>query len=325
MIRYLKEEEYEAGMRDTVIPYLTARRTDGSFVSGKAKDGCDVCIHYVKYKADEARGSVTILHGYTESTEKYHELAYYFLLSGLDVFLIDHRGHGYSHRDVTDLTLTHIDGFDDYVNDFAAFMKEVVANETDAPRYIYAHSMGGAVAALYLERADAICDKAILNSPMIAPCTGGFPAWATALICRTAILFGKSKKRVFVCAPYPGHENFACSCSTCEKRFEEYQEQKRTVPNLQNYSPTYRWMLESLNVTKKILKKGAPERINCPVTLFQSELEDTVKTAPQEEFILRVPKGKFEFVAGAKHESYSSPDVILHPYLDKVLGFFAEN
>ena len=48
------------------------------------------------------RGAVVISYGFTENARKYSELIWYFLLDGYSVCVLEHRGHGYSVRDVDD-------------------------------------------------------------------------------------------------------------------------------------------------------------------------------------------------------------------------------
>ena len=47
------------------------------------------------------RGVVVISHGFTEFARKYSEMAWYFLLSGYSVCILEHRGHGHSAHDVS--------------------------------------------------------------------------------------------------------------------------------------------------------------------------------------------------------------------------------
>ena len=80
-------------------------------------------------------------------TKKYHEFAWYLLNQGYDVFLFDQRCHGLSCR-LTDRTdLIHVASFTHYYQDLHCFVQQIVKPATKLPLYLYAHSMGGAVAA----------------------------------------------------------------------------------------------------------------------------------------------------------------------------------
>ena len=204
-VSVLKEADFSRVMEETVIPALSAVREDGTF---QGWDGNPLCCHV--FRAEKPVGNLVVVHGFTESSEKYDELSWYFLQSGLSVYLYDLRGHAKSYRAVEDRTLTHVDRFEEYVQDLECFLKQVVPS--DLPLFLYSHSMGGGVAALYLEEHPDVFKKAVLSSPMIAPSTGSYPAFVGKAICRLMILFGKGKKRIFLSGEYPGEEKFEDSC-----------------------------------------------------------------------------------------------------------------
>ena len=316
MERFICEDNYLQEMQNTVVPYITERRNDAQLPSFDGK-----LLHVATFAADSPRAEAVVVHGYTESIEKYHEVIYYLLTSGINVTIYEQRGHGKSYREVDDKTLTHIDSFDEYVNDLEAVVKSVKARG-ELPTYLIAHSMGGAVAALYLEKHPEDFAKAVLLSPMIAPSTNGVPAGITKLIARTAILFGKRKKRLFNMTEYPGKEHYADSCASSEARFDYYEAIKSSNEDYQNYSATYGWLLESLCVTKKILKKGEVEKINIPVLMVQASQDTTVLLVPQNEFAKRLPKGKVVYTI-CKHETFRAHDEAWSKLVDDIIGFLS--
>ena len=316
MKQFIPEINYAEEMKNVVLPYLDARRTDEQVPSFDGKP-----LHVVTFRADEPVAEAIVSHGFTESVEKYHEVIFYLLTSGMNVTIYEHRGHGKSYRAVENNSWTHIDRFEEYVEDLEVIVGRVKEKST-LPRVLLGHSMGGAIAALYLEKHPTDFVKAVLLSPMIAPATGNFPAWVAKLICRTAILFGKSRKRVFVSTDYPGIERFEDACSSSEARFQYYNEIKSTHPEYQNFAPTYRWLLESLGVTKKILAKGEVEKIKIPVLLVQAIQDYVVLLEPQNKFVDRLPDGKI-VQADCKHETFDGPDTVWHDLIETILAFLA--
>ena len=87
---------------------------------------------------------------------------------------------------------------------------------------------------------------------------------------------------------------------------------------------TYSWLYEAVGVTKKILKRGLPERIALPVRLYAAEYDRLVQSAPQKEWIARVPQGEYILVRDAEHEIFGATDGVSHPFFASVLDFFAE-
>lgn len=314
---YISEKDYEAKMMDTVMPYLSERRSDAYF------DGYDKNpIHYVAYKIENSIGSIVVSHGFTESTEKFHELTYYFLLSGYNVFLADHRGHGKSYRTLDDKTLTHITDFDEYVSDFLLFVDEVKRFEK-GDMILFCHSMGCAVGLLFLEKNPTVFKRAFISSPMVVPNSGSIPLFLARAVAKSMIIFGKSEKRAFISKEYPGKEIFADSCKTSESRFNEYEMLKRKNKELQNYSPTYGWVYASLKVGERILKNGEVEKIKIPVFVAIASRDDVVLRKPQDKLVKRLPHGSSK-VFDAKHEIYGSVDDVAFDYFDCLLNFISE-
>ena len=123
---------------------------------------------------------------------------------------------------------------------------------------------------------------------------------------------------------YTGPEDFTTSCATDPHRFAWYDRVKAARREFQNSVPSYRWSLESLNVTKSILAPGKPEKISCPVLLFSAENDYSVKNEQQEEFIRRVRGGRLIRVRDARHEIFRSVNAVLFPWWHQVLAFFRE-
>lgn len=315
---YLREETYAEQMKNTVLPYLEARRCESDFAGYDGKS-----IHYIAYLADEPRASIIVSHGFTESAEKYHELAYYFLLEGYNVFLPEHRGHARSYREVSDPTLTHIDRFSEYTRDFLAFSRRVreVAKEEV---YLFAHSMGCAIGMLAAEEEPSLFASIVLSSPMVMPKSGGIPAFAGRILTGIFCLFGMGKKRAFVTGEYPGHESFEDSCKTSKERFTEYEEIRESTPLFQNYGPSYRWIYESLKVKRQLLRRGAPERVEGAVLMLLAGADTMVREDAARALAARIPNITITRYPRAKHEIYGSEDSTALPYFEEILDFYSK-
>ena len=307
-----------AGVMDTVvIPALRDREKQTTLRAG---DGTP--LYCVSWSADHPAGTVLVLHGFTENAYKYSELVYSLLNSGFSVLAYDQRGHGRSGRaaGIPDPSVTHVESFQDYVSDLETVCDRLLAPMPE-PHLIFAHSMGGAVAALFLEKHPDRFAAASLCAPMIAPNTSGVPVFAAAAICRLAGLLGRGRRHPFFMKPYSGPEDFSTSCATDSARFSWYDGVKAAREEFRNSVPTYRWTLESLGVTKRILAPGEPEKITCPVLLSSAEHDSSVMPEPQKQFISRVPNGRRIFVSGARHEIFRSVNDVFFPWWHQVLDF----
>lgn len=312
--------DYAAVMNETVLPELDSIRED-RMISGKG----GMPLFCSVFRPENPVGTVLIVHGFTENICKYSELIYSLVHHDYSVVAYDQRGHGRSGRaeGLPHPSVTHVDRFEDYVEDLEMIC-DAVLRSCPKPWKILAHSMGGAVTALYLEKHHDVFSSAVLCSPMISPNLGGIPAFVVKPFCFAACLFGRGKQYPFFRKPYAGPEAFETSCATDPERFAWYDAVKAARVEFQNSVPSYGWIKESVAVTGKILAPGAPESISCPVLLSAADMDTAVMPEPQKAFISRVPEGKYLFVKGTRHEIFRSRNAELFPWWEEVINFLKE-
>ena len=311
--------DYSDVLNHTVIPGLQ-KCEENQTLSGK--DGMKLFCSV--FRAVEPRGTVLVLHGFTENAYKYAELIWSLVKNGFNVVAYDQRGHGRSGRTegLCHPSVTHVDRFEDYTDDLEIVCNSVLCKHPK-PWTIFAHSMGGAVAALFLEQHPEVFSAACLCSPMIAPNTG-VPVTAATAICKVSCVSGRGDHHPFFYKLYSGPEDFETSCATDRARFDWYDAVKASREEFWNSVPTYGWTLEAIHVTRKILAPGAPESIACPILLSSAETDFSVLPEPQKEFISRVPRGKQIFVKNSRHEIFRSENDVLFPWWHQNLDFLKE-
>ena len=316
----ISDPDYTSVLEDTVLPELESRQENHTLYG---KDQCPLFCSV--FHADDPCGTVLLLHGFTENAFKYSELIFSLVRSHFSVVAYDQRGHGRSGRSpgLSHPSVTHVDRFDDYVDDLG-IVCDTLLSGLHGPRTIFAHSMGGAVAALFLEQRHDIFSAASLCAPMIAPATGGIPASVASGICRFFCSVGRGREHPFFMKLYSGPEDFESSCATDPSRFAWYDKVKASCPDFQNSVPSYRWTLESISVTRRILAPGAPESICCPVLLSTADRDFSVMPEPQKQFIDRVANGKHLFVKDSRHEIFRSVNPVFFPWWHSVLSFLKE-
>lgn len=312
-------ERYAETMNEIVLPWLAARRTDVTVEGDGGRP-----LFCSRFDAEAPSGTVLIVHGFTENADKYAELIHSLLQCGYSVVAYDQRGHGRSRRDpaIADISLTHVDRFEEYVADMKAVCDAVLAS-MPRPWLLFAHSMGGAVSSLFLEQYPGVFARAALWAPMIAPNLGGLPPAAVRLLCGAEGLLGGDKRRVFVSKPYAEAEKFEDSCATGRERFDWYESLRVKTPAFQNNGPTYGWTREAMRASKLVLSPGAVERIDIPVRVYTAETDHSVMPDAQAAFTGRLKDGRRMLVPGSKHEIYRSPDAVLFPWWRGVMAFFA--
>ena len=317
----VRASSYADTMNSTVLPWLREKERVSMVPGFEGRS-----LYCVSYEAENPVASVLFVHGFTENAYKYAELIWSLLHLRFSVVAFDQRGHGRSWRSegIPHPSVTHVDRFSEYVSDLK-IVCDAYRPGPSQPFFVFAHSMGGAVASLLMEQYPEIFSAAVLSSPMIAPYTGGIPVPVASAIGKIAGLLGKKKKYPFFMKPYSGPEDFASSCAADPERFAWYDAVKASRADFQNSVPSYQWSYEALHVTEKILAPGAPERIACPVLLFSADHDSSVLPGPQESFIERVADGKFVRVPDSRHEIFRSSDDVLFPWWHEVVGFYTEN
>lgn len=316
----VREEHYSETMNQVVVPELKEIRKD-RMVPGK--DGKELFVSV--FPAESPKGTVIIVHGFTENVEKYLEIIHALHKAGYTVGMHDARGHGRSFREpgVDSVTGdTHVEHFDDYVEDLEVLM-ETAYKDLPSPRFMLCHSMGGAVGALYLEKHPDSFAGAVLSSPMIAPFTNGIPTPLAFAICAGMKAIGRGKHRILMSPGYTGHEDFATSAAKCKARFEWFDEIKFQEKLFHNYSPTFGWTVESIKVTNRILKEGEVEKITAPVLVMQASDDHSVLNGPMDTFVARLKNGRKERFEGERHEIFRGVDQDVCRWMDQILAFFA--
>lgn len=320
MFELIEEARYAERMRSEVEPQLAALREemDMPLYGGGT-------LHAEIYEKTGAARAVVILHGYTESGEKFREMTWYFLQAGFSVFVPDHRGHGRSVREIEDTSITHVEHFTDYVHDLEQFMEQVVKPRTSGLALtLYAHSMGGAVGAMVLIEHPDWFARAVLTAPMIAPSSAPFPPFVGKAIAQGMCSIGKEKDRAFIGKPFdPASETFEASYATSPARFDYYEQKRIAHRHLQNCSPTYRWVREAVGVTDVLLDQENDNRVRTPLLLCQAGRDTVVRLPEQRQFVEQVPGAQIRVFETAKHEIYCSEDAVMREYVPAVLEFLS--
>ena len=135
-----------------------------------ARDGASLrYAHWQAASPQERAGVVVFFSGRTEYIEK-NIYTYRDLQSqNYDVWTLDWRGQGLSQRAIVNHPdRGHIDNFDTFVADAAQFIDEIVELDSiqNTPKILMAHSMGGAIATLYLQSHGGQFDRAVFSAPM---------------------------------------------------------------------------------------------------------------------------------------------------------------
>ena len=278
MVDLINEKEYSKLYNATVIPYINARKISGYF---SGVNNAKLCYSF--YKADNERGTVVIVHGLGEGMPKYQELIYYFLNDGLSVYIYDQRGHGLSTREVADTVLIHVSDFNFYVLDLEIFINTIV-EDNSKPLYLFGHSMGGGISALYLETCtDNKIKKAFLSSPMLEIKSPKIPKFVIRSILFIASTFA-CKKKLFYVKKHPYYKEFENSSYTSIDRYNEYENFRQKSVHYHTCTATNKWGYSAFKATKSINTTKNINKIKTPIFIATAELEKLVNNSVHKEF-----------------------------------------
>lgn len=305
----------------TAIREMEARLADCR-VSGFVDTFDGEKLFYEYFLAENSRASIVLVHGLSEFTKKFYEVTYYFLNQGYNVFLYDQRCHGLSNRLTDRIDIIHVDDFADYEKDLAAFIDTVVLPADNKPLYLYSHSMGGAVCAMYMAHHPNRIQKAVLSAPLIDPVAVSLPRWfITPGVHLGGLLFGKKTKFVLSKEFNPDHP-FEHAHDADKNRFMHNLNMRRSEPRYQSTPMSFGWVYQSLILRKRLLKKGLAESITTPLLLFSAEKDTVVKIDAQHAFAARCPHCRLVTLKEATHAILSGTQETLTTHLTMTMDFY---
>ncbi len=314
----INEEDFKQEYEEKVIPFFE------TFKSGSFSGVDDIRINYVKHEADNETGAIVILHGKSESNIKYAELVCDLQELGCSFYLMDHRGMGFSGRMIEeDTQRVHVENFYDYVEDVKKFMDTVVNETTHQKVIIIAHSMGGAVAAHYLEQYPDDIDAAVLSSPMLQVDTGSYPELLAFGIAALGTGLGLGKEYALGQGPReaPVFDN-----NTVTHSFERWSRwEMDLIPNnleVKSGGPSYQWVANS--IFAGWMSQLRAKKVETPVLLFQAGQDSFVVPEGQDVFCDKAADCTKIVFEGAKHEILMETDVIRDKAVAEIKKFLNE-
>ena len=303
-----EDGEFQASLARKVLSYLSSRQRTGYTTSG---------LYYSYHQADDPKGLVTIVHGFSEGMYKYREMVYYLVRLGYSCLAYESRGHARSIRSTDDGSSVHIDTFETYVEDLRSITEELaIRMASGRPMHLFGHSMGGCVSALFCQEHPSYYDSLVLSSPMLGLKVKG-PSGALAkgvadLMCR----IGRGEEQVHLGG---AKERFETSASTSRERWQYYRSVREDNVLLKMNDPTWSWVRSAIEASRTAVR-NAP-RIGVPVLLLTAQDDSLVDNGMAERFARCNPLVTAVQVPGSRHEIMSSPKAVLIDYYSRIVSF----
>ncbi|WP_414165279.1 lysophospholipase L2 [Superficieibacter sp. BNK-5] len=287
----------------------------------------NVPVRFVRFHAPENDRVIVVCPGRIESYVKYAELAYDLFHMGFDVLIIDHRGQGRSGRLLSDTHRGHVVNFSDYVDDFAAFWEQEVQPGPWRKRYILAHSMGGTIATLFLQRTPGACDAIALCAPMFGIIIH-LPDWMVRQILDWAE--GHQRFRESYALGTGRWHALPFSVNVLTHSRARYRRNLRFYadePKLRVGGPTHHWVREGILAGEQVLAGAGDDAT--PMLLLQAEEERVVDNRVHDRYCeIRAAAGhpceggQPLVIGGAYHEILFEKDAMRSVALNAIVDFF---
>lgn len=314
-ITYLQEDAFLEQMAHTAEPYLKKYRRCGRFTSF---DGTQ--IFYCMYVQEHAKGSIVISHGFSEFEEKYHEVIYYFLQAGYSVFVPEHRGHGRSQRVLSNMGKVYVKSFAHYVRDLRYFVNQIV-RPFQNEMILFAHSMGGAIGALYLERYPNDFKKAVLSAPMIQMKVSGLPYPAAMAVARICTRCGFGKAYAAGQHGFSKKPNFERSSSLSMARYLYAHQMRLRKERCRTSGATYAWVCAAGAAAVYVQAAQNIEKIQIPVLVCAAGRDHMVDTDEICRFAGKLKNARLVWFLDAKHEIFHAKERERLQFFDEILAF----
>jgi lysophospholipase len=294
-----------------------------------------VRINYATFIHDEPTPTkcLVISSGRSESYLKYKELSFDLFNHGYSVFLIDHRGQGLSQRLLTDPHKGHVEKFQHYVDDLASFIDKVVTPHCQGNKpNLLAHSMGGAIAARYLQDFPDKIQASVLSSPMLGLNSGNIPEFIAKSVVKVTAQFNQW----FDETPwyFLGHKGFTQHPFSDNVlmhspiRYQYFTQLYNSTPKIQLGGVTIQWLTESLKALKKLFNNI--DKITVPTLVLQASKDTVIKNQAHNDFCQKLhqlhpqscPNAKPLVIDGAYHELFFESDAYREQALQAVIQWF---
>ncbi|MGX5914843.1 alpha/beta fold hydrolase [Aliidiomarina sp. Khilg15.8] len=283
-------------------------------------------IRYAVYENPQSEAWLVISPGRIEGYIKYQELMLEAAAKGYSVAVIDHRGQGFSERESDNPQHGHVTHFNDFVRDFSDFMLALSPRIGEQPCHLLAHSMGGAIASLYMASYPHPFRNAVLSSPMMGIQTGPLPDAAVSLIVRLGHwvndkLAGNRPRYFLGMTDYTDLPFDKNQLTHSARRYEWFRKLYQDYPQIQVGGPTVQWLMQSLEAMGELPE--AANFISIPVLVLQATEDHIVTPEPQRAFVdqLQHPSSRLHKVAGSYHEVLMEKDSIRAPALETAFTF----
>jgi lysophospholipase len=311
----ISEKDYHRAFHDFILPFWKGGTTEYL----RMPDG--LRLYTWRRLHPEPRARILIAHGYAESTLKYRELAYSFYQQGYSVYVWDHRGHGWSDRVGPQKHSVDVVRFSDYSDDLGCLLS-CLPEKQNIPTFIFAHSMGGAIAIDFMQKNPNRIQAAVLSSPLLVPRLRGLPANLVTWLARSlARVHAPDKCSLGGAQTAAEFWSFKLAGTRSRARFDLFKKETLEA-DLRMAGPTNRWVITTFASTAALLAPERMARLQMPLFVATAGYDRLVRADAIQRFCVQAPNCESHIYPDSYHEIWNERDLIRNPYLDDILSFY---
>jgi lysophospholipase len=300
----ISQEGYTQTFDQTVFPYFAKVRR-GTFM-GKG----NVPIAYRTFVGDKTKPAIVLLPGQGETLHKYAEFIYDLKKMGQTIYVVEHRGQGEAGK-VENVGIQYVRDYHDYVEDLSTFIKLVVQPQAHPKLFLVAHSMGGAIGALYAAQNPTVFSAIVFSSPM-------FDMNPRPYSKRTALTLGRIMVKLGMGKFQGGKAKGELTSSAPRKEMTEKMQTKYS--NIKADRISFSWAYNALSAINEV-QKVKTSLNGVPMLMLQAAKDQQVPTAGQNEFCQALASCQKVIFPGAYHEVLMEVDPIRNSAMAQIEDF----
>lgn len=245
-------------------------------------------LYWQRYAPPRPRATVAVLPGGGDHAGRYPALTRGLVEAGLEVALLDFRGHGRSEG-----RRWHVSAFSEYGDDLDAFAAALRERSRERKLFVAAHSMGGLIGATWALLPGRSADGFVLSSPWFKPAQD--PP-------RLKVALGRIAGRVVPWLPFA--TGLRPEDLTSDREMQRWTDEDR----LYGRKTTPRWFEEATRAQAALLPRRKDFR--APLLVLAGGADRIADPSAEEAFVDQAgsPDKAFHLYPGLRHELWNERD-----------------
>ncbi|MEO8374349.1 MAG: alpha/beta hydrolase [Sphingomonas bacterium] len=271
----------------------------------------------------QTRGSILFQGGRGDIFEKYLEALAHWHGQGWSITAFDWRGQGGSGRLSPDPHVGHVENFDIFISDFAAFWVDWSA-EASAPRVVMGHSMGGHLILRALTEGVARPDAAVLIAPMLGLHSPLGARWGERLANFLGGV-GNSARPAWKSNERPATTTTRQALLTHDlTRYEDEIYWQSAKPELRLGPPSWKWLIQAFQSTRRLRDDSRLRSMSVPVLMIIAESDKLVNPRAASQVAAKLPDVRVvRFGSESAHEVLREADAVRNRAIGEIDIFLA--